>query len=110
RSSVVYHDNNYSDRIGWKEVVLGSTGGAHLASSSAPSKSISERLLAYPKNLLQSPLDVTSARSVVVPGLAPAPPPTLLTGKELAGRAAVRAVSDGGFAKLIVHERLGAGF
>src|SRR5205814_8742009 len=103
------HDNNYSGRIGWREVVVGATGGARISASSAPAHSISDRLLAYPKNLLQSPLAVTSARSAVLPGLAPAPPPTLLTGKQLAGRPAVRNVSDGGFARLISHERLGVG-
>ena len=54
------------------------TAGARLLSSSAPAKSVSDELLAYPKNLLQSPLDVDSARVGVDPGVSPGAPPTLL--------------------------------
>ena len=53
-----YHDGNYPGRIGWKEVVVSPSAGAHLSGSTAPDRSVSDRLLAYPKNLLQSPLDV----------------------------------------------------
>ena len=107
---VVYRDNNYAGRIGWKEIVVRAGTGAHLTSSSAPSKSISDRLRAYPKNLLQSPLEVTEARAHVSPGVTAGPAPSLITRAELEQRVAVRAVSDGGFASLIAHERLGAGF
>ena len=44
RVSVSYHDNNYRDRIGWKEIVVGAT-----------TTSTSHELRAYPKTLLQSP-------------------------------------------------------
>jgi nickel/cobalt exporter len=107
---VVYRDNNYAGRIGWKEIVVRAGTGAHLTSSSAPSKSISDRLRAYPKNLLQSPLEVTEARAHVSPGVTAGPAPSLITRAELEQRVAVRAVSDGGFASLIAHDRLGAGF
>ena len=107
---VVYRDNNYAGRIGWKEIVVRAGTGAQLTSSSAPSKSISDRLRAYPKNLLQSPLEVTEARAHVSPGVTAGPAPSLITRAELEQRVAVRAVSDGGFASLIAHERLGAGF
>ena len=109
-SVVVYKDNNYAGRIGWKEIVVRGTAGAHLLSSSAPSKSISDRLRAYPKNLLQSPLDVTEARTQVSPGPSAGPVPSLISRQELEQRVAVRAVSDGGFAALIAHSKLGAGF
>src|SRR5207302_8682838 len=68
RSSVAYHDDNYANRIGWSEIVVDSSAGARLAQSRAPTRSVSDRLLAYPKNLLQSPLAVTAATAVVVPG------------------------------------------
>jgi len=54
--SISYHDNNYKDRIGWKEIVIGPK--AH---------STSDELRAYPKNLLQSPLEVTSVRTQLAP-------------------------------------------
>ena len=49
-SAIGYRDTNYADRIGWKEIVVG---------KDAPSRS--NELRAYPKDLLQSPLDVTTA-------------------------------------------------
>jgi nickel/cobalt exporter len=110
RTSVVYNDNNFSGRIGWKEIVVRGDAGAQLAGSTAPATSISDRLLAYPKNLLQSPLDVTSARATAVPGAAAGPAPELLSAKTLEQRAAVRAVADGGFARLIAKDRLSVGF
>jgi len=91
---IAYRDGNYADRIGWKEVVVGQA------------KSISDELLAYPKNLLQSPLDVTSAALRVVPGDGSGTPPALRDRRTLEQRVGVRAVSDGGFAALIAHDRL----
>src|SRR5207244_1326027 len=49
-------DTNYGDRIGWRELVVG-----------ARTPSVSDELRAYPKSLLQSPLDVTTANAVVAP-------------------------------------------
>src|SRR5262249_16325063 len=54
-----YADTNFADRIGWKEIVVDQGQGARLLSANAPSRSLSSELLAYPKDLLQSPLDVT---------------------------------------------------
>src|SRR5205823_12986214 len=56
RISVSYHDNNYRDRIGWKEIVVGTA-----------TPSTSHELRAYPKNLLQSPLDVSSVTTTLAP-------------------------------------------
>ncbi len=67
RSMVSYRDNNFTGRIGWKEIVVRTAAGARAISSTAPAKSVSDELLAYPKNLLQSPLDVSSARIAVEP-------------------------------------------
>src|SRR5712691_2306842 len=47
-SAIRYRDTNYTGRIGWKEILVGTSA-----------KSISDELRAYPKDLLQSPLDVT---------------------------------------------------
>src|SRR5207247_1513599 len=61
--AVDYRDENYAGRIGWKEIVVRPGTGTQVRNASAPRQSISEELRAYPKNLLQSPLDVTRARA-----------------------------------------------
>jgi nickel/cobalt exporter len=110
KSLVVYRDRNYAGRIGWKEITVRGADGADVLSSTSPAKSISAELLAYPKNLLQSPLDVSSARISVEPGTGPGVAPTLLPRSVLEQRVAVRAVADGGFAALIARDKLSIGF
>ena len=92
RSAVVYHDRNYSDRIGWKEIVVGD----------APSES--HELRAYPKNLLKAPLDITTVQTRLVPGTVPATRPHVTRGALL--RAPDR-VADSAFASLIARDHLG---
>jgi nickel/cobalt transporter (NicO) family protein len=108
--AVVYHDRNFTGRIGWKEIVVESGAGAQVLQASAPGTSVSDGLLSYPKNLLQSPLDVTSATARVVPGNAAVVPPALASEHQLEQRVSVRAVSDGGFASLIARDNLSIGF
>ncbi|MBA2460664.1 MAG: sulfite exporter TauE/SafE family protein [Actinobacteria bacterium] len=105
-----YRDTNFAGRIGWREVVVRPAGGVSIRSASVPRESISEELLAYPKDLLESPPDVSSAIARFVPGAGDGPAPVLLSEKELRSRVAVRATSDSGFAKLIAEENLSAGF
>jgi ABC-type nickel/cobalt efflux system permease component RcnA len=106
---LVYHDRNYSGRIGWKEIVVQQGSGAHVTASSAPKSSISHELLSYPKNLLQSPLDVTEATAEITPGTGAGSPPTLIPRSVLDQRVGVRAVADGGFAALITRDHLSIG-
>jgi nickel/cobalt transporter (NicO) family protein len=94
QTEVVYHDNNYRGRIGWKEIVVG-----------AKTHSISDELRAYPKDLLQSPLDETSVVTPLAPTGGPATPPALTRG--LALQAPDR-VADSGFARLIGRRHLSA--
>ena len=94
RVSVSYHDNNYRDRIGWKEIVVG---------KAAPSTS--HELRAYPKNLLQSPLDTTSVTASLAPRAGPAVPPLLSHGATLE---APDRVADSGFASLVGRSHLSA--
>jgi ABC-type nickel/cobalt efflux system permease component RcnA len=108
--SVTYRDRNYADRIGWKEIVVQAGAGAKVSGASAPAKSISDELLSYPKNLLQSPLDVTSATLRLVPGAGAGVAPALRDRKTLEQRVGVRAVADSGFAALIAHDKLTAWF
>jgi ABC-type nickel/cobalt efflux system permease component RcnA len=84
------HDANFADRIGWREIVVGAS--AH---------SVSSELRAYPKSLLQSPLDVTSAAAEVGPTHDPVP--TLSSGASLE---APDRVADSGFTRLIARGHL----
>jgi nickel/cobalt exporter len=86
------HDVDDADRIGWKEIVVGAT-----------TRSASDELHAYPKSLLQSPLDVTSARATVAP--TSFAPPALSSGRSLE---APDRVADGGFTRLIGRRHLSA--
>jgi ABC-type nickel/cobalt efflux system permease component RcnA len=102
-------DTNFANRIGWKEVALTARDGASATASSVPSTSVSHELAAYPKDLLSSPLEVTSATATIDPGEGPGTAPQLESRAELSARVAVRATGDGGFASLIAREDLGIG-
>jgi ABC-type nickel/cobalt efflux system permease component RcnA len=94
RVSVSYHDNNYRDRIGWREIVVG---------TDTPSSS--HELRAYPKNLLQSPLDTTSVEATLEPHDGADVVPRLSSGTSLQ---APDRVADGGFASLVGRSHLSA--
>ena len=89
---VTVDDRNYASRIGWKEIVL----GAH-------TRSASDELRAYPKDLLHDPYDVTHAAGTLAPNHDA--PPTLLSGKALA---APDRIADSRFAALIARRHLSA--
>ena len=107
RTELALRDRNYAGRLGWKEIVVRADRGAALLRSSVPSKSVSDALHAYPKDLLRSPLDVTSARVAARPGGRPGVAPALTGGKALQ---APDRVADHGFAALIGKKNLGVGF
>jgi nickel/cobalt exporter len=94
QASVSYRDDNYKDRIGWKEIVIG-----------PKARSTSDELRAYPKNLLQSPLDITSVSTQLAPRGGPDVPPGLSSGKTLE---APDRVADAGFSSLIGRHHLSA--
>jgi ABC-type nickel/cobalt efflux system permease component RcnA len=87
---VTVHDTNYADRIGWKEIVVGAT-----------TPSLSDELRAYPKSLLQSPLDRTTASATLSPTTDPVPHLTHGAALEAPDR-----VADSGFTKLIGRSHL----
>jgi ABC-type nickel/cobalt efflux system permease component RcnA len=93
-SRISYRDANYAGRLGWREIVVG-----------AGTKSKSDELRAYPKDLLESPLHVTAITSTVAPTNDAIP--ALTRGRALQ---APDRVSDKGFASLIVHDHLSVGF
>ena len=105
-----YRDGNYAGRIGWQEVVVRAAGAARIQSASVPSRSVSAELLAYPKDLVKSPLEVTSATARFEPGQGAGLAPTLLDPERLGARVAVRDTDNGGFARLIAEDELSLGF
>jgi ABC-type nickel/cobalt efflux system permease component RcnA len=90
RSEIDYRDTNYANRIGWKEVLVG-TG-----------PSASHELRAYPQDLLSSPLTVTGVRTSLVPVPGTRPHVTRGTGLRAPDR-----VADSGFASLVGRDQLG---
>src|SRR5438093_11321016 len=73
-AAVEYRDDNYSDRIGWKEIVVQPADGVAVLNSTASTEDVSHELTAYPADLLSSPLDVREAKmSFDARGGAPAP-------------------------------------
>jgi ABC-type nickel/cobalt efflux system permease component RcnA len=101
-NSLVFHDSNFAERIGWKEIVVRAADGARIVSADVPSESASDELRAYPRDLLRSPLDVTSAGARFVLGPGPGTPPSF-TGASAPER------SVGSFESLVEQENLGAG-
>jgi nickel/cobalt exporter len=52
---LVYEDRNYSQRMGWKEIIATTAVGVTLAESSVPTVSKSQQLTSYAVDLLQAP-------------------------------------------------------
>lgn len=66
-SGFAFSDNTYSDRRGWREVVV-QGDGATLLQSDAPATTVSQRLTSYPTDLLTIPLDQFQAAWTAQPG------------------------------------------
>jgi nickel/cobalt transporter (NicO) family protein len=106
---LAYRDATYPGRIGWKEVVVRGRDGARIVSSTAPARSVSARLRAYPDGLLDSPRDVREARAQVKTGASAGAPPGLSSGRALEAPARVDSESENGFAELITQDDLSLG-
>jgi hypothetical protein len=104
-----FQDDNFAERIGWKEISVRGVSGAEVRSASVPSKSISGELLAYPDDLLKSPPSVNRAEASVLLGATAGPPPALLSQAQVDARVVVRASSDEGFAALVSAQDLTPG-
>ena len=61
-ASLNYRDLNFSDRLGWKELVVRNATGVAIQQSSASNLDQSNELRTYPQDMLASPLSVTSAQ------------------------------------------------
>jgi ABC-type nickel/cobalt efflux system permease component RcnA len=53
--TLVYEDRNYSQRVGWKEIIATANDGATVSRSSVPGESKSQQLTNYAADLLQAP-------------------------------------------------------
>ena len=59
---LVYRDENFPGRAGWKEVIAAAENGTALTESSVPEKDQSAQLSDYPSDLLNTPPQVLDAR------------------------------------------------
>lgn len=102
--SMVYRVDNYSERLGWREIIAVAADGVTLAELNVPAVSISDELRSYPEDALSSPLDMREARMQIASG-GPAAVPT--TPQVAAGRPSTRA--DDQLAALIANRDLTPG-
>lgn len=58
---IEYRNSNFSERLGWQEVIARGAEGVVLTSSDVPEKDISNGLEAYPQERLADPLTVRTA-------------------------------------------------
>jgi ABC-type nickel/cobalt efflux system permease component RcnA len=101
-SAIRFEDTNFEGRIGWREVVVRADRGAHVVSSDAPARSVSDELRVYPADLLSEPLNVFSADAELRAGSLPGRPPEL-------GDSTPAARPNDGFASLIARDDIGVG-
>jgi ABC-type nickel/cobalt efflux system permease component RcnA len=78
RLEIAYQDNNYLERVGWKEVVATAGEGTALTQSDVPAADLSAELTVYPPDA-PGP-GRTDAHFTVVPGAGGPAPPTVADG------------------------------
>jgi len=61
-TKLAYQDENYADRVGWREIVVRNATGIAIIKSSVSDRDQSDELRTYPQDMLSSPLAVTSAQ------------------------------------------------
>jgi len=90
--SIAFADGSYTERIGWREIVV--TGdGVTVRAAGLSSTSISQRLTHYPTDLLSQPLDQRSAAIAATPG-GPSLPPLDVADAQPLGAAPGNAVAS----------------
>jgi ABC-type nickel/cobalt efflux system permease component RcnA len=70
---VDFEDHSYPTRLGWREIVV--TGEGVLLQGDFTSSSLSQRLTAYPQDLLSDPLDQRQVSFAFAPAVAAIQPP-----------------------------------
>ncbi|HUS16897.1 MAG TPA: high-affinity nickel-transporter [Chloroflexia bacterium] len=66
--ALVYRDTNYSERIGWREIIARGADGTALQQASVPATDVSAALTQYPADLVNNPPQVGSATLAFGPG------------------------------------------
>ena len=56
-TQIAYTDNSYAERIGWREIVVSNEGVSLTGDLISYRQSVSNRLTAYPKDMLSNPLN-----------------------------------------------------
>jgi ABC-type nickel/cobalt efflux system permease component RcnA len=74
-----FADTNFSERVGWRELVVAPAAGVQVFNSTAVGTGISDELRAYPNDKLTAPLDERTAELAFTNGPAPAGSRPLLT-------------------------------
>ena len=104
--SVSYEAGTFGSQVGWKEIVVRPGRGVVLTRSTAATRDVSHMLRHYPAGLLQTPMQIGSARlsyrygsgrSIIVAPNLPAGGVDVSTGET-------------GFTSLVSHDRLTPGF
>src|SRR6266550_3358978 len=67
-----FEDNNYNERIGWRELVVSPEPGISVFNSSAYGGAVTDELKSYPADLLAAPLDERRAELSFTSGPIPA--------------------------------------
>ena len=94
-----YRDENFTDRLGWREIIAVGLDGRKVQESTVPERSVSDALRSYPEDLLSSPLEVTQASFAFGPGSQGLAEPAV-------GRSRVRPGEGGAFVSLIARPSL----
>jgi ABC-type nickel/cobalt efflux system permease component RcnA len=68
--AIEYRDDNFAERLGWREIVVRPLDGVGLRDATAPERDQSDELRAYPQDMLSSPLNMREARFTLAPGAA----------------------------------------
>ena len=100
-----YGDDNYADRLGWKEIVIRAQEGVSIARSSVSANDRTAELTAYPNDMLSSPLDQREAHAtfdlVAATSSSTSPLPSLASARQ-----AVIDRSKDAFAELVATQEL----
>lgn len=65
---IEFRDNNFADRLGWREIVAQAKDGVSLTQSNVPAEDMSNELRAYPQTQLTNPLDERAAALTIALG------------------------------------------
>jgi len=70
-AKVAFRNDNYPERVGWREIVVNSSGVVRAYDSNVYSTSLSDELRTYPQNMLAAPLAERSAEFSITSGKVP---------------------------------------